>query len=109
MNLGWYWRRLSRMSAGEVALRLQTALRQAAWRPAAGRPALRRASLLPGPDRARVALPPWQDRDGTTASRDALIAYADRILAGDWPVFETPRHGVPAEPDWFLDPLTGKR
>jgi hypothetical protein len=109
MNLGWYWRRLSRMSAGEVALRLQTALRQAAWRPAAGRPALRRASLLPGPHRARVALPPWQDRDGTTASRDALIAYADRILAGDWPVFETPRLGVPAEPDWFLDPLTGKR
>ena len=107
MTLGWYWRRLSRMSAGEVAARLRTALRQAAWRSAAGRPALRQAALLPGPLRARIALPARHGSAG--AARDALIAYADRILAGDWPVFETQRHGVPAEPDWFLDPLTGRR
>ena len=107
MTLGWYWRRLSRMSAGEVAARLRTALRQTAWRSAAGRPALRPAALLPGPHRARVALPAWPE--GAGAARGALLAYADRILAGDWPVFETQRHGVPAEPDWFLDPLTGRR
>jgi hypothetical protein len=106
MNLSWYRRRLSRMSPGEVAVRLRTALRQAAWRPSAGGPALRPGRLLPEPRRTRLRLA--RSAAPETARAD-LLAYADRLLAGDWPVFETARRGVPAEPDWFLDPLTGRR
>jgi hypothetical protein len=108
MNLGWYWRRLSRMSGQEVLRRAETVLRQAAWRSGAGRPALRPGRLLAGPRKAMAVLPPCPP--GVSAeARGALLAYADGILAGDWPIFETARHGVALEPDWFLDPVTGIR
>ncbi len=82
MNLGWYRRRLSRMSAGEVAVRAQTALRQAAWRPrGAGGPALRAGRLLPGGRRCRAVLPPWRgEGEAVSAARGDLLAYADRLL-----------------------------
>jgi len=108
MNLDWYWRRLSRMSLGEMGVRAQTGLRQAAWRSGAGGPALRDGSLLPGLRRSRTGLPP-RCAEAAASAASALILYADGILAGDWPVFSVERQGVPAEPDWFLDPLTGLR
>ena len=54
MTLGWYWRRLSRMSAGEVAARLRTAFApgRLALRRRSARPCARQAALLPGPLRA---------------------------------------------------------
>jgi len=111
MNLAWYWRRLSRMSVREIAVRLETSLRQLAWRPGAGRPALRAGRLLPGARQPRAVLPPGrEDAAGAApAARAALTGCADRLLVGDWPVFAVVRHGVAAEPDWFLDPLTGRR
>ncbi|MEI9984000.1 MAG: hypothetical protein WDN69_12800 [Aliidongia sp.] len=63
-------------------------------------------------------LPPWRGEGrgsigGTRRSarlcRSPAVAYADRLLAGNWPVFDVERQNVPAEPDWFLDPLTGRR
>jgi hypothetical protein len=38
----------------------------------------------------------------------ALIAAADRVLAGRWTVLGVTRPDS-ADPDWFLDPLTGRR
>ena len=107
MSLAWYWRRLSRMSGGEVVVRLETAIRQLLWRPGAGKPALPASRLLPGARLARVALPAAFGIDDAAGA--ALGAYADGLLAGDWPVFETARRGVPVAPDWFVDPLTGTR
>jgi hypothetical protein len=42
-----------------------------------------------------------------TAAGERVIAAANQVLAGDWPVFHVRRVGVLAEPNWFLDPLTG--
>jgi hypothetical protein len=39
---------------------------------------------------------------------NGLIAAADEILAGRWTVLGVTRRDL-AEPDWFLDPVTGKR
>ena len=87
-------------------MRAETAIRQILWRPGAGKPALPAGRRLPGPRAARIVLP---SRRSSGAGAAALLAYADGLLAGDWPVFETERHGVPVEPDWFRDPLTGTR
>jgi len=38
----------------------------------------------------------------------AVVAAADRVLAGDWTLLGTRRPDI-AEPDWFLDPGTGHR
>ena len=37
-----------------------------------------------------------------------MVAAADRLLAGDWEVLGTPRPDI-VDPDWFLDPVTGRR
>jgi hypothetical protein len=37
-----------------------------------------------------------------------VVAEADRVLAGAWTVFGVAR-GDSADPDWFLDPATGRR
>ncbi|WP_323100904.1 alginate lyase family protein [Intrasporangium sp. YIM S08009] len=56
------------------------------------------ASVLP--DGVAEAVP--------TEARDALVAAADRLLAGDWTVLGSPRPDI-VDPDWFLDPVTGRR
>ena len=43
---------------------------------------------------------------GAPASR-AVIAAADRLMAGEWPVFHLRDAEVGEAPDWFRDPLTG--
>ncbi len=109
-DLGWYARRLRRMSPAEMAGRGLAVSRRAAWS---------RRQVLPG---AEIPLPPGllEDRafptplpHGThehvpTAAADAVIAAADRILAGDWSLLGTGRPDI-ADPDWFLDPVTGRR
>ena len=41
-------------------------------------------------------------------ARAAVVAAADRLVAGDWSVLGTPRVDI-MDPDWFLDPVTGRR
>ena len=41
-------------------------------------------------------------------ARRALVAAADRLLDGDWEVLGAGRPDV-VDPDWFLDPVTGRR
>ena len=38
-----------------------------------------------------------------------MVAAADELLAGRWPVFDRLRQDMAPVPDWFLDPLTGVR
>ncbi len=109
-RLGWYLRRLRRMSAQEVLFRTQDAGRRRVWarrqiRPG-GRPAPAEGVL---PDRSFPAILPVGTVDRVPpAAAAAVIAAADRVLAGEWTVLGV-RRSDSADPDWFLDPLTGRR
>jgi len=109
-NIGWYARRLRQMSPVEMAGRGADAVRRLAWT---------RYQVHPGAD---VGPPPGLLTDRTfptplpvgaieqvsTVAAAGVIASADRILAGDWSLLGTRRPDI-AEPDWFLDPVTGHR
>lgn len=43
------------------------------------------------------------------AGLQALVAAAETILDGSWPIFETWVDVSGESPDWFLDPATGRR
>lgn len=108
-RLGWYWQRLSRMTAAEMVRRSQDHARRLAWR---------RRQVRPGQDGlVRVAtvqrrFPSRLPRDVPSElpepARDALLDAADRLLAGQWEMLAVDRHDIVA-PDWFLDPLSGRR
>ena len=51
------------------------------------------------PEGVRGAVPP--------EARAAVVAAADRMLAGDWTVLGRARPDI-VDPDWFLDPVTGR-
>jgi hypothetical protein len=114
------------MSAGELRHRVRVKLRQIRWRDPARRaippgaipPAglARRATVrLPRPARGRPGWdkPSWDkpswDAPGWDEAETRLIAEADALLAGDMTVLGLRITGLPAEPDWFRDPLTGRR
>ena len=108
--IGWYARRLRRMSPAEMAWRGVDVARRTAWA---------RQQVSPG---APVAAPPGllDDRTFPTPlqagaiervpvdAAAAVVGAADRILGGDWALLGTSRPDI-AEPDWFLDPVTGHR
>ena len=109
----WYVRRLQRMSPQEVLWRSSDVLRQRAWRlrqvPLGAtapryqvKPKLARAPRFesPLPAGALAAVPPDDVR--------RLIRVADEVLAGRWEVLGVTRQDMVA-PDWFLDPLSGRR
>jgi hypothetical protein len=98
------------MSVTEVAYRALDVGRRQAWarrqvRPGKVAPLLASVAVdrafsspLPAPARAGVA----------SEAASALVRAADSLLAGTWKVLGTPRADS-ADPDWFRDPLTGRR
>jgi Heparinase II/III-like protein/Heparinase II/III N-terminus len=121
-RLAWYVRRLQCMSPQEVLWRSSDVLQQRAWRlkhvppPATaprhlarfardeyrGKPKLAKARRFesPLPAGALDAVPADDVR--------RLLRTADQILAGRWDVLGVTRQDMVA-PDWFLDPLSGRR
>jgi hypothetical protein len=109
-RLGWYLRRLRRMSVTEVGHRALDAGRRRAWAsrqvrvgvspPPAPGVQRERGFLSPLPVSARASVP--------AEASAALVRAADAVLAGTWTVFGT-RRADSADPDWFYDPLTGRR
>ena len=111
-RLAWYVRRLQCMSAPEVMWRSSDLLRQRAWR-------VKQVPYL-APDESRVrpalAQPPRFESALPAGALDAvpadevrgLVRTADEILAGRWVVLGVTRRDM-AAPDWFLDPLSGRR
>ena len=94
------------MSAAEVSARVQIAARQYYWLTPSRRPdGLER--LRPVVRRAAVTLPRAAGPPAGPA-RDAVIAAAERLLAGQWPIFHLQPAEVGAVPEWFRDPLTGR-
>jgi hypothetical protein len=102
LELGWYLRRLRRMSLAEVAWRARTAFIQQAGRfggpggPAVGRIAWTEADL-----------PPAETADPDAGRR--LIEAAEAILAGRWNVLGHNFDTAPKDPDWHRDSRTGIR
>ena len=108
-RLAWYARRLGRMTPVEVAGRLQDRWNQEVWTLAHARPGGVTLPPVVRPDRhvdasavhgMRGALP--------AAPRAALLAAADQLLEGRMEILGTARDDL-ADPDWSLDPTSGKR
>ncbi|HEV2071994.1 MAG TPA: alginate lyase family protein [Acidimicrobiales bacterium] len=107
-HLGWYGRRLLRMSPAEMVHRSGDRTRAWMWR---------RRQVLPGEDidppvstdRHFVAqLSPGVASDVPTAAREAVLRTASDLLDGQWEVLGVTRSDI-LSPDWFLDPITGRR
>jgi hypothetical protein len=109
-KLGWYARRLGRMSPAEIAWRAREQAVRRAW----SRRRVRRdqvASLRALPERERrftVVLPPDAAVGVPADARAAIIADADRLLKGEWEMLGVVRTDM-VQPDWFHDPVTGRR
>ncbi len=113
VRAGWYWRRLRAMSAAELAFRAADQGRRLLWFRRRVRPG------RPWPDASVGALPTECRRFGATLppglagavpapARAALVSAASALLEGKWEVLGVERPDV-AAPDWFLDPVTGRR
>jgi hypothetical protein len=109
-RIGWYVRRLGRMSPAEVAWRVREQALRRAW---SRRQVLRQqvASLKPLPPRDRrftAVLPPGADATVPESAKKAIVADAARLLQGEWETLGVVRTDL-EQPDWFRDPVTGRR
>ena len=105
MNPAWYVRRLRAMGAPEVTWRLRNAALQELWRARAGEawPATGARPCWAG-GQVPMAAAPGLD------TRELVLAAANRVVNdGCWPVFGTQADLAGEDPDWFRDPLTGRR
>ena len=109
-RVGWYARRLGRMTPAEVLWRVweQVLRRIWAWRHVPpGRIPEGPPRVLPD-RRFTAVLPPGAASGVPEPARTALVADADRILKGEWEMLGVTRTDMDA-PDWFSDPVTGRR
>src|SRR4051812_25026744 len=92
---GWYLKRLRRMSGAEVAHRLVRSMRVVS--------SITPRGLPPRDSHARDLrfLPPF-----ISLSPEALIAAADRIVAGRYTLFDLADCELGDPPQWNRDPLT---
>jgi Heparinase II/III-like protein/Heparinase II/III N-terminus len=109
-RLGWYVRRMGRMSPAEVAWRARNQVLQAGW-------SLRQVTK----NKLDTAAPPPRGERNFSAvlpkdaaaripeeARTAVLDSADRLLRGEWEVLGVVRTDL-VEPDWFHDPVTNRR
>jgi len=109
-RLGWYARRMARMSPAELAWRARDQVLQVAWTPRQVR--REQADLtgapLPGGLRFGSVLPADTADRVPDQARAAVLDAADRLLKGEWEVLGVTRTDL-VQPDWFTDPVTGRR
>ena len=97
------------MSPGEIIHRSGERARQLAWRRLQVRPGATPPPLAEERHRHfSTRLPPGTHAAVPDDARRALVAAADGLLEGRWKLLGVLRHDL-AEPDWFLDPVTGRR
>ncbi|MGA2828282.1 MAG: alginate lyase family protein [Streptosporangiaceae bacterium] len=108
-RIGWYARRVTRMSPAEMAWRAHDQALRAAW----SRRQVRREeipAILPRPGGTRrftAVLPPDTAERVTESAKTAVLAAADRLMKGEWEVLGVVRTDL-VMPDWFYDPVTGR-
>ncbi|MFC6156367.1 heparinase II/III family protein [Kribbella jiaozuonensis] len=108
--LGWYVRRLRRMSPTELILRARDTGRRTAWAYQQVRPGQNTAVHLPLRKELTFSttLPAHTACAVPEDARKAVIQTADAIMAGNLEVLGVDRTDL-TEPDWFRDPITGRR
>jgi Heparinase II/III-like protein/Heparinase II/III N-terminus len=109
-RLGWYARRAAVMSPAEILWRTRDHVLQMVW---AGRQVTREqlstSTALPSRDRQFTAAVPAETAGQVPEpARKSVLTAADRLLRGEWEVLGACRTDL-ALPDWFLDPVTGRR
>jgi len=109
-GLGWYARRLARMSPAEVLWRGRDQAVKATW---SGKQVHRdqigaMTSAAAAERRFIPVIPPQAAALVPQAAKTAVLAAADQLLRGDWEVLGATRTDMVA-PDWFLDPISGRR
>jgi hypothetical protein len=105
VKAAWYLKRISRMSATEMAHRARDHVLITLWRRrrgALGAPAPRQNAV-------RLDLPAAAAAMASSAARRALLSAADNLLDGEWTLFGTRVAGFGSAIDWFRDPKTGRR
>jgi hypothetical protein len=113
-RLGWYARRLGRMSPAEAAWRVRDQAVRRAWARRQVRPGdldslPSLASARPSSERRFTAvLPPSAAKLVPDRAVSAIISDADRMLKGEWELLGVVRTDMES-PDWFRDPVTGRR
>lgn len=109
-KLGWYARRVSRMSPGELAWRLREQALRKSWSRKQVQPGqLSALSSFPaGERRFTSVLPPDAAAGVPETARAAIVAVADKLMGGEWEMLGVLRSDM-KEPDWFFDPATGRR
>ena len=109
-RLGWYARRAARMSPCEVGWRARDQVMRAAWARRQVHPDQLDQAIPPlaGEPRFTATLPPDATLRVPASARAALVHAADELLLGNWEVLGVVRTDL-ARPDWFLDPVTGRR
>lgn len=107
MKPAWYFRRLLRMSPGEIAGRLADEARKRSWRRLQGslEEQLSTPQLVDSPSFEDVLQSNGHRVPAEAARR--LLAAADDVLVGTWPIFA--KSWDTLEMDWFRDPRTGRR
>ncbi|WP_405065715.1 heparinase II/III family protein [Kribbella sp. NBC_01510] len=108
--LGWYVRRLRRMSATELIWRTRDHARRTAWAYQQVRPGQDTEVHLPlrREPTFGTTLPPHTACAVPEEARKAVITTADAIMAGKLEVLGADRTDL-RSPDWFRDPTTGRR
>ena len=111
MNIGWYARRLTRMSPGEIAQRGRDQVVKVLWRRLQGHAGNGRAVAAAGAPAPRFATPLPEDAAATVPgpARVAVLEAAELLLASRWKVFSRLRADLGPEPDWFIDISTRRR
>jgi hypothetical protein len=113
-QVGWYTRRLARMSPAELAWRSHDQALRLAWARHQVRPGQltqERAATPPRPVAQRrftSVLPPGTAGKVPEEASAAIVASADLLIRGQWEVLGVLRTDM-VQPDWFYDPLTGMR
>jgi hypothetical protein len=109
-RLGWYARRMARMSPAEVIWRARDQALQAVWsrRQVSREQMVAQPPTVPGERSFTAVLPPHTAARVPEEARKAVLAAADHLLRGEWEVLGVARTDL-AQPDWFHDPVTGRR
>ncbi|HEU4532443.1 MAG TPA: alginate lyase family protein, partial [Steroidobacteraceae bacterium] len=103
-SLTWYVHRLSRMSGAEIAHRVARAARGLTRVLEVSHPD---AAPAPQPDaRVRRFLPHFSGLDPLSPQALAVVAEAERVLAGRHAVFDLEDCALGDPPEWNRDPLT---
>ena len=108
-RIGWYARRVARMSPAEVAWRARDQATHAAWsRRQVTRDQMTTLPPLPaGERRFTTTLPAEAAARVPVEARVAILEAADQLLDGRWEVLGLARTDL-AQPNWFRDPVTGR-